>query len=122
MQQKKCLEYYLDSKIYNNEEIQKNIEETKKEFPKKKIKVDIQLNSFGMYIITFYFENRESIFHKIKVYFKKKKNNKILLLQEKNDSKIENKTTREDKTKKRLEKYYGQKYVQYKKTQTYRPY
>lgn len=122
MQQKKCLEYYLDSKIYNNEEIQKNIEETKKEFPKKKIRVDIQLNSFGMYIITFYFENRESIFHKIKVYFKKKKNNKILLLQEKNDSKIENKTTREDKTKKRLEKYYGQKYGQYKKTQTYRPY
>lgn len=122
MQQKKCLEYYLDSKIYNNEEIQKNIEETKKEFPKKKIKVDIQLNSFGMYIITFYFENRESIFHKIKVYFKKKKNNKILLLQEKNDSKIENKTTIEDKTKKRLEKYYGQKYGQYKKTQTYRPY
>ena len=122
MNKTKCIQYYLDSRKYSSKEVLENIEETKKEFPKKKIKVDIQLNSFGMYIITFYFENRESIFHKIKVYFKKKKNNKILLLQEKNDSKIENNTTREDKTKKRLEKYYGQKYGQYKKTQTYRPY
>ena len=33
----KCLEYYLDSKVYNYEDVEKNIEETKKDFPKKEI-------------------------------------------------------------------------------------
>jgi len=108
MKQKKCLEYYLDSRIYNQEEVQKSIEETKKEFPKKEIKVEIEINSFGMYIITFYFENKNTIFNKIKVYFRRKRE-KNLLLQENNK---EN----------RIEKYYGHKYGKYKATRTYKPY
>ena len=36
----KCLEYYLDSKVYNYEDVEKNIEETKKDFPKKKFSVN----------------------------------------------------------------------------------
>lgn len=49
----KCLEYYLDSKVYNYEDVEKNIEETKKDFPKKKFSVNVTTNSFGMYVITF---------------------------------------------------------------------
>lgn len=60
MKQTKCLEYYLDSRIYNPEEVQKSIEETKKEFQNKEIKVEVEINSFGMYIITFYFENKNT--------------------------------------------------------------
>ena len=48
MNREKCLKYYFDSKVYSHQEIQKNIEETKKEFPKKEVKVDIQLNQFGV--------------------------------------------------------------------------
>lgn len=59
MNKDKCLEYYLDSRIYNLEEVQKNIEKTKQEFPKKEIKVNISMNQYGMYIITFYFENKK---------------------------------------------------------------
>ena len=87
MNKDKCLEYYLDSRIYNLEEVQKNIEKTKQEFPKKEIKVNISMNKYGMYIITFYFENKKM-----------------------------------KKTKKRLEKYYGNNYGKYKTTQIYKPY
>lgn len=117
MNREKCLKYYFDSKEYSNEEIQKNIEETKKEFPKKKVKVDIQLNQFGVYVITFYFENKNTIWSRIKIYFKKKAK-KPLLLQEGNKRKIENGS----QTKNRLEKYYGRQYGKYKETKTYRPY
>ena len=87
MNKDKCLEYYLDSRIYNLEEVQKNIEKTKQEFPKKEIKVNISMNQYGMYIITFYFENKKM-----------------------------------KKTKKRLEKYYGNNYGKYKTTKIYKPY
>lgn len=83
MNRSKCLEYYLDSRIYNQEEVQKNIDETKKEFQNKKITVDITINKFGMYVITFYFENKNTIFNKIRIYFKKKRRER-LLLQERN--------------------------------------
>ncbi|MGN1298188.1 MAG: hypothetical protein ACI4VH_07270 [Clostridia bacterium] len=83
MNRNKCLEYYLDSRIYNQEEVQKNIDETKKEFQNKKITVDITINKFGMYVITFYFENKNTIFNKIRIYFKKKRRER-LLLQERN--------------------------------------
>lgn len=83
MNMNRCLEYYLDSKIYNQEEVQKNIDETKKEFPNKEITVDISMNKFGMYVITFYFENKNTIFNRIKIYLKKKKQ-EGLLLQERN--------------------------------------
>lgn len=83
MNRNKCLEYYLDSRIYNQEEVQKNIDETKKEFPNKEITVDITINKFGMYVITFYFENKNTIFNRIRIYFKKKRHER-LLLQERN--------------------------------------
>ncbi len=83
MNRSKCLEYYLDSRIYNQEEVQKNIDETKREFPDKEVTVDIMINRFGMYVITFYFENKNTIFNRIRVYLKKK-NQKRLLLQERN--------------------------------------
>lgn len=116
MKNQKCLKYYLDSKIYSTEEVQKNIEETKKEFPKKDIKVDVELNQFGMYIITFYFENKNTFWNKIIVFLKK--NNKPKLLLQENNTNIKTK----DKEKSRLEKYYGRQYGSYKKTGIYRPY
>lgn len=79
MNTNKCLEYYLDARIYNQEEVQKNIDETKKEFPNKEITVDITINKFGMYVVTFYFENRNTIFNRIRIYLKKKKQERLLL-------------------------------------------
>lgn len=64
MERNKNLEYYLDGKI-SGEEMQKSIEQTKKQFSNKKIEVRIALNEFGMYIITFKFENKNNFFNKI---------------------------------------------------------
>ena len=120
MDNEKCLEYYMDSKKYSKEDIEKNIEETKKEYPKKKIKVNVSLNDFGVYVITFRFENKNTIFNRI-VLFLKRKFNKTLLLQDKNIIK-KNKKIKQSKEKSRLEKYYGHKYGQYRETKTYKPY
>lgn len=103
MENHKYLEYYLDSRIYSSEEVQKSIDETKKEFPNKKVEVNIALNDFGVYIITFKFENKNTYFNKIKIKFWKKFR-KPLLLDNGNENKIE------------------KRYGQYKATKTYRPY
>lgn len=109
MQPNKNLEYYLDASVYSSEEVQKSIEETKKEFPNKKVKVSIALNEFNMYIITFQFENKNNFFNTIiiKIWRRFKK---IRLL--------------ENGRKDKLEPYHNNQkiYGQYKQTKTYRPY
>lgn len=108
MNQNKYLEYYLDSRIYSSEEVQRSIEETKKEFPNKKVEVSICLNDFGMYIITFKFENKNTYFNRIKIKLWRKVKKTLLL---------------DTGSKSRLERYCGEnRYGQYKATKTYRPY
>ena len=105
MEQTKCLEYYFDSRIYSSEQIQKNINKIKKQFPEKKIKVRLALNDFGVYVVTFEFENKSNYWDKVKI----KLISKIKkLLELKKD---------------RLEKYTNNKvYGQYKSTGIYKPY
>lgn len=108
MNENKNLEYYLDSRIYSSEEVQKSIEETKRQFPNKKAKVSIGLNDFGMYIITFAFKNKNTYFNRIKIKLWTKLKNTLMV---------------ENGNKSRLEQYYGKnRYGQYKKTKTYKPY
>ena len=76
MNTNKYLEYYLDSKIYTNEEVQKSIDETKKEFPNKNVKVSVYLNESGVYIVTFEFENKNTFFNRIKIKCERKQRNK----------------------------------------------
>lgn len=101
----KILENYFEATMYSNKEIMENIEETKKEYAKKIVNVDINLNEFGVYVVTYYFKNNENIFDKLMVKLKtRKKKNNQLLLQE------------------RMEKYSGNKYGAYKATKIYKPY
>ncbi len=125
MLKQKIVEDYFDSKSYSNQEILQKIEETKKEYAKKIVDVDINLNEFGVYVVTYYFKVSNNIFQKIFVKIKhRKKKNKTALLQEK--STTHEKMTREEKNKekirKRMEKYSGNKYGEYKETRTYKPY
>ena len=96
MEKTKCLEYYFDSRIYSSEELQQSIDETKKQFPSKKVKVRIALNDFGVYIITFRFENKNNFFRNIKIKLMGRFKKQLLL----------------------SERTYGQ----YKPTKTYKPY
>lgn len=102
MNKSKCLEYYLDSGKYNYQDVQESIDETKKEYTNRDVTVEINMNQYGMYVITFNINNKNTIFNRIKVYLKKRKQNR-LLLQEKNYNN-------------------GHKYGQYKSTKTYKPY
>lgn len=108
MNENKNLEYYLDSRIYSNEQVQERIENTKREFSNKKVTVNITLNDFGMYVITFTFENKNNFFNRVKIKIWRKFEKKLLL---------------DNGCKNRLELYYGERrYGQYKPTKTYRPY
>ncbi len=98
MEANKCLEYFFDSRIYSTEDIQKSIEETKKEFSNKEIKVNIELNEFDVYIITFEFEDKDTYLDKMKINLK----NPLVAIAKR-------------KHKSRLERYYQE-------TKTYRPY
>ena len=135
MNKQKVLVNYFDSEKYNDEEILESVENTKKEFDKKKIDVNIKLNKYGVYVITYYFKTKENIFQKIIIKIKeKRKAKKQLLLKEENilernfkkeKSKKIRKTRKqkqEEKLQKRIEKYSGNKYGKYKQTREYRPY
>ena len=125
MLKQKVVENYFDSKTYSNQEIIKKIEETKKEFSKKIIDIDINLNEFGVFVVTYYFKVSNNIFHKIFIKIKqKKKKNETKLLQEKSFSfdKKTRKERKQEKIRKRIEKYSGNKYGVYKETRTYKPY
>ena len=113
----KCLQYYMDSKEYTTEQVQTSINETKKEFANKKIQTKVELNEFGVYIITFNFENKNTIWNRIRIFFKRKENKKMLVEKTTKPSKV-----KADKTKSRLEKYYGNTYGQYKETKVYKPF
>lgn len=129
MNSNKCLEYFLDSKIYSNEEVQNNIDKTKREFPNKNIKVNVFLNEFGVYEVTFVFENKNTFFNRIKIFFRKKHNSKLLLAGNKEPQKYKyvkqfyNQNTISVKVQERFEMYSGDnKYGKYKNTGNYRPY
>ena len=62
MDTNKHLIYYLDSKNYSENEVIKSINETKKEFPNRKISVNVHLNEFGVYVITFEFTKKRILF------------------------------------------------------------
>ncbi len=126
MNNNKYLEYYMDSKVYSNKEIQNSISETKKQFPKKDINVNIHLNEFGVYVITYEFENKNTYFNKMKMLYKKRK---MEMVQKRKQTK-NNENYREsqnlknaEKINKRFEKYSGNnRYGKYKNTGVYLPY
>ena len=103
----KCLEYYFDSKTFTKDQLIKNIEEAKLEFPNKKVETNIFLNEWGVYILKINFKDKIEYVSDLK---EKRKNRKVLLLTEKNRKISEKRTS-----------IFNRKYGQYKKTGEYRP-
>ena len=103
----KCIEYYFDSKTFTREQLIKNIEEAKLEFPNKKIEPNLFLNQWGVYILKINFTDKIKYISDFK---EKKKNRKVLLLTEKNQ-----------KISKKRTSLLNRKYGEYKKTGEYKP-
>ncbi len=103
----KCIEYYFDSKTFTKEQLIKNIEEAKLEFPNKKIEPNLFLNQWGVYILKINFTDKIKYISDFK---EKKKNRKVLLLTEKNQ-----------KISKKRTSLLNRKYGEYKKTGEYKP-
>ncbi len=108
LKREKCVEYYFDSKEYNEKEIIENMEKEEIGFEKKKSEINIILNEYGIYVVKLKFINK-----------KIKNNNKII-------QKEQNKENKKIKTRKRYKGYEtynsnGKIYGQYKTTKTYQP-
>lgn len=103
----RCIEYYFDSKTFTKDELIKSIEEAKLEFPNKKVKPDLFLNQWGVYILKINFTDKIKYISDFK---EKKKNRKVLLLTEKNQ-----------KISKKRTSFFNKRYGEYKKTGEYKP-
>ena len=86
----KCLEYYFDSKTFTKDQLIKNIEEAKLEFPNKKVETNLFLNEWGVYILKINFKDKIEYVSDLK---EKRKNRKVLLLTEKNRKISEKRTS-----------------------------
>lgn len=76
MENVKVMQYFFDSRNFNQIEIINNLEkEREKEFENKKAKIDITLNDFGVYVATLTFEKKKIINNENKV--KKHENVKL---------------------------------------------
>lgn len=111
LKEEKCVEYFFDSKKYNKLQVLENMKKEQLEFERKKAKINIYLNEYGIYVAKLRFLNNElSLINNTivkKVVEKKKIRNK----------------TKIRKTYKGYETYNGNNktYGKYKTTKTYQP-
>lgn len=66
----KCVEYYYDSNTYTRSELIENFNQEKEKYFDKIVDIDINLNEWGVYVVTLEFKNKRK-------YFQKKSNNII---------------------------------------------
>ena len=59
IKREKCIEYYFDSKKYNQIQIIENMEKEKLEFPKEQVDLEIFLNEYGIYVVKLVFPNNK---------------------------------------------------------------
>ena len=104
MENVKTVQYFFDSRNFNQIEVINNLEkEIEKSFENKKAKMNITLNSFGVYVATLTFEKKKRFVNK---------NNKIVKPKAIKLSKYEKLVNSEE------ERVYGK----YKTTKEFRPY
>lgn len=104
MENVKTVQYFFDSKNFNQIEVINNLEkEREKEFENKEAKIDIALNDFGVYVATLTFEKKKKFVNREKE-VKKQENKKL--------SKYEKLINSQE------ERVYGK----YKATKEFRPY
>lgn len=100
----KTVQYFFDSKNFNQIEVINNLEkEREKEFENKEAKIDIALNDFGVYVATLTFVKKKKFVNREKE-VKKQENKKL--------SKYEKLINSQE------ERVYGK----YKATKEFRPY
>lgn len=105
IKQEKCVEYYFDSRKYNEFEIIENMKQEEIGFEKKKSEINITLNEYGIYVVKLKFLN-----------------NKLSVIKNSVKNKIKH-TGKARKTYRGYETYNGNNkiYGQYKETNTYQP-
>ena len=66
LENKKTVELYLDPQTYSEQEMIENIENAAKEFSKKDVRVNIDINESGVYVVTLDYIDRDTYFNKLK--------------------------------------------------------
>lgn len=127
----KKLMYYLNTEELKNGKLEETIDQTQKDFPNKEVKANIEINEYGVHVITFEFENKNSYFNKISIWFRKKKEQhlKKKMLAEKNrsynyydDYLYSTNIIRNEKTQQKINRFSRSKYGQYQSQGNFKPF
>ena len=78
LRNKKTVELYLDSQQYTEEEIIKSIEQSVNEFSKKDVRVNVDINEWGVYVIRLDYIDKDTYLNKLKYRRKQNRKKKIL--------------------------------------------
>ena len=78
LENKKTVELYLDPQTYSEQEMIESIENAAKEFAKKDVRVNININKWGVYVVKLDYIDRDTYFNKLK--YKRQLNRKERIL------------------------------------------
>ncbi len=120
MEDTKTIELYIDSNKYSDEQVIGKLEESVKEFSKKDVKVTVDINEFGVYVIRLEYIDRDTYINKIK--YRLKLNRKQRILRKYKEEFFMSKTFDTSNQIISVPAYEERKYGVYKQTRTYRPY
>ena len=78
LENKKTVELYLDPQTYSEQEMIESIENAAREFSKKDVRVNININKWGVYVVKLDYIDRNTYFNKIKYKLQVNRKKKIL--------------------------------------------
>ena len=78
MENKKTVELYLDPQTYTEEQMMESIQKAVKEFSKKDVRVNININEWGVYVVTLEYIDKQNYINRIKNRIRLNKKQKML--------------------------------------------
>ena len=63
LEDKKTVELYLDPQTYSEQEMMESIENAAREFSKKDVRVNIDINEWGVYVVKLDYIDRDTYFN-----------------------------------------------------------
>ena len=78
IENKKTVELYLDPQTYTEQEMIENIEQAVSEFSKKDVRVNIDLNEYGVYVVKLDYIDRDTYINKLKYRMKINRKERLL--------------------------------------------
>ncbi len=121
----KTVELYLDPQQYSEEEIIYNVEQAIREFANKDVRLNVDINEFGVYVVRIDYIDKDTYFNKIKYKIRANRNQRISKKYTdriKESIRVPANQILIAPITESIPTYEKRKYGEYKETKLYRPY